>query len=296
MPTMPCPPTGALSQRSPTGWFTSGVDRSCGAARRQGCRGHAWRGTAPGGSLRLESSIPGQSSVSTFGPEAGAQCVSSARWDLCGGRPETSLVEWPHQVKGRPYREFANSRPQKPVLIQVLRVVPPLNGVQEVASSNLAGPTSLAGYRPAKPPCRPSFAFGSLRARPAGSLANPASNPSFPSTCVCAALRRATRPPAESVRSAYYVLIFGSSRSSRSSTSVDSYPSRSNRRANVDRYFHSPVLAEAAVAAIANFVSEFGPVGLGRPPRVSMGRIIALVRGHRLAGAWVPSWSPARSQ
>jgi len=28
-------------------------------------------------------------------PEAGAQCVSSARWDLCGGRP----------VEGRPYRD-----------------------------------------------------------------------------------------------------------------------------------------------------------------------------------------------
>jgi hypothetical protein len=27
------------------------------------------------------------------------------------------------------------------------------------------------GYRPVKPPCRPSFAYGSLRARPSGSLA-----------------------------------------------------------------------------------------------------------------------------
>ncbi len=28
--------------------------------------------------------------ASTFAPEAGAQCVSSARWDLGGGRPEPS--------------------------------------------------------------------------------------------------------------------------------------------------------------------------------------------------------------
>jgi hypothetical protein len=32
-------------------------------------------------------------------PEAGAQCGSSARWDLSGGRPE------PLRVKGRPYRD-----------------------------------------------------------------------------------------------------------------------------------------------------------------------------------------------
>ena len=142
MPTLPCPPTGAPSQRSPTGWFTSGVDRSRGAARRQGCRGHAWRGTAPGGSLRLESSIPGQSSALTFEPEAGAQCVSSARWDLCGGRPEASLAERPHQVKGRPYRERANSASRKTSKIRVVRGLSQLNGVQEVASSDLSTPTS----------------------------------------------------------------------------------------------------------------------------------------------------------
>ena len=41
-------------------------------------------------------------------------------------------------------RLLANSTPQEPVSIQVLSVVPPLNGVQEVASSNLAGPTSTS--------------------------------------------------------------------------------------------------------------------------------------------------------
>jgi hypothetical protein len=43
--------------------------------------------------------IPGLTSASTFGPEARAQCGSSARWDPCGGRPE------PDGAKGRPYRD-----------------------------------------------------------------------------------------------------------------------------------------------------------------------------------------------
>ena len=51
------------------------------------------------GSRRRVSSIPGPTSASTSQPEAGAQCVSTARWDLCGGRPE------PLRVKGRPYRD-----------------------------------------------------------------------------------------------------------------------------------------------------------------------------------------------
>jgi hypothetical protein len=37
--------------------------------------------------------------ASTLGPKGGAQCVSSARWDLRGGRPE------PNQAKGCPYRD-----------------------------------------------------------------------------------------------------------------------------------------------------------------------------------------------
>ena len=32
-------------------------------------------------------SIPSGRCALTLGPEAGAQCIRSARWDLCGGRP-----------------------------------------------------------------------------------------------------------------------------------------------------------------------------------------------------------------
>jgi hypothetical protein len=37
----------------------------------------------------------------TLVPEAGAECVSSARSDLCGGRPESTIMA----TKGRPYRD-----------------------------------------------------------------------------------------------------------------------------------------------------------------------------------------------
>ena len=36
-------------------------------------------------------SIPSRTCASTLGPEAGAQCISSARWDLCGGPPERAV-------------------------------------------------------------------------------------------------------------------------------------------------------------------------------------------------------------
>ena len=45
------------------------------------------------------SSIPGQTPASTLVPKGGAQCVSSARWDLCGGRSSN----------GRPYRDSARN-------------------------------------------------------------------------------------------------------------------------------------------------------------------------------------------
>ena len=41
--------------------------------------------------LNRESCTPGPSSDSPPAPKAGAQCGSSARWDLCGGRPATAV-------------------------------------------------------------------------------------------------------------------------------------------------------------------------------------------------------------
>jgi hypothetical protein len=38
----------------------------------------------------------------TFVPEAGAECVSSARSDLCGGRPKS-------EDEGRPYRDLSTT-------------------------------------------------------------------------------------------------------------------------------------------------------------------------------------------
>jgi hypothetical protein len=48
---------------------------------------------------RRDKKILGPTSDSTPRPEVGAQCGNSARWDLCGGRPQ------PETAKGRPYRD-----------------------------------------------------------------------------------------------------------------------------------------------------------------------------------------------
>ena len=48
-----------------------------------------------GGSLPSASRVPGRTSDSTPVPKVGAQCASSARWDLCGGPPARAV----------PYRE-----------------------------------------------------------------------------------------------------------------------------------------------------------------------------------------------
>ena len=45
-------------------------------------------GSPSNGSPNQGFCIPGLTSASTSGPEAGAQCVRSARWDLCGGWDE----------------------------------------------------------------------------------------------------------------------------------------------------------------------------------------------------------------
>jgi len=49
----------------------------------------------------LASFTPGRSTASTPIPEVGAECVSSARSDLCGGRPDS-------KGEGCPYRDPIN--------------------------------------------------------------------------------------------------------------------------------------------------------------------------------------------
>jgi hypothetical protein len=64
------------------------------AARTDSRRGNAWNASSlvgflwPGSVTRLLSN---GSSDLAFLPKAGAQCVSSARWDLCGGRRATGV-------------------------------------------------------------------------------------------------------------------------------------------------------------------------------------------------------------
>lgn len=56
------------------------------------------RGRAPSELDRVREAANASASI----PEAGAQCGSSARWDLCGGRPEP-------KGEGRPYRDVHHS-------------------------------------------------------------------------------------------------------------------------------------------------------------------------------------------
>jgi hypothetical protein len=92
---------------------------------------------------------------------------------------------------------------------------------------------------------------------------------------------------AESARAACFVLIFRWSgppgfppllaRTRREATGVPT--------AAVDApHCHSPVLSELAVVALANFLSEFGQLGRGRPTRQPRGRIPASVRWDRSPG------------
>jgi hypothetical protein len=58
-----------------------------------GCRrtGRGCDSSLGAGYPNPRSSIPGLPYASAFEPKAGAQCVSSARWDLCGGRRATGV-------------------------------------------------------------------------------------------------------------------------------------------------------------------------------------------------------------
>ena len=91
-PTTPCQATAERSEHSEIrrpGIGSSRFDAEasaivwtgieCTALRLDGCR-------------RSASCIPTLTCASTPGPEAGAQCGSAARWDLCGGLAVTGLV------------------------------------------------------------------------------------------------------------------------------------------------------------------------------------------------------------
>ena len=69
-----------------------------GAASEIGRTGRRCGGYRYAGYPHLASYTPGQSTASSLVPEVGAECVSSARSDLCGGRPNP-------KGEGCPYRD-----------------------------------------------------------------------------------------------------------------------------------------------------------------------------------------------
>jgi hypothetical protein len=64
-----------------------GYGLSGGAANARACRGFGSSASPIHGFRRCEFCILGPLNALTFVPKVGAQCGSSARWDLCGGWP-----------------------------------------------------------------------------------------------------------------------------------------------------------------------------------------------------------------
>ena len=98
---------------------------------------------------------------------------------------------------------------------------------------------------------------------------------------------------------AYYVLIFGWPRSSRSPILLV----RTRQRATGvptstvgDSHRHSHVFSELAVVAIANFLSEFGQLCPKRPTRLPRGGIAAVVQPEPKAVNQRPGWLHSYSQ
>ena len=94
-----CRPTSTHSMHSEPDWSRPGIGRCDVAASGDPSTGTECSDSLPAGSLRSTLSIPGPTTTSRSEPKARAQCGNSARWDLCGGRPESS------PTKGRPCRD-----------------------------------------------------------------------------------------------------------------------------------------------------------------------------------------------
>ena len=78
-------PLGAFRFQVVRAWHRSLLRRG---QRATGRIGHECTGSTNAGSRSLVSCTPGLGSASTSEPKAGAECGSSARSDLCGGRPD----------------------------------------------------------------------------------------------------------------------------------------------------------------------------------------------------------------
>ena len=95
-----CPTTSRRSAPSAKGSSGTGSNRFGDAARSTGWPGSGWGVSLTDGYLNRESCIPGPSSDSPSSPKAGAQCGSSARWDLRGGRSATAVPTATDRVRG----------------------------------------------------------------------------------------------------------------------------------------------------------------------------------------------------
>ena len=94
-----CRPTLRRSTCSGRRSRIAGSSRSGDAASAAASTGHGWIVSPNSGSHEPALSTLGRSSALLSDPEIRAQCGSPARWDLCGGRLESSTT------KSRPYRD-----------------------------------------------------------------------------------------------------------------------------------------------------------------------------------------------
>src|SRR5215217_4728542 len=108
------------------------------ALRRDGCRPPAW-------------CTPFPTRAFAFAPKAGAQCVSSARWDLCGGPPARAVPTaisdpWP------PSPPSGGGQVRRPLLVAGRGGVPVVVGGRESRSqgegAQQASRGGLAGQEP----------------------------------------------------------------------------------------------------------------------------------------------------
>jgi hypothetical protein len=90
-PTSPCPVTPMRSQPSAPRSGAPGSRRCGAAANAPDSTGRGWTASRNDGYHPPDRGTRFPSCALTPEPKAGAQCGNPARWDLCGGPPETAV-------------------------------------------------------------------------------------------------------------------------------------------------------------------------------------------------------------
>ena len=105
-----CQPTSRRSTCSGPRLRTAGSSRFGDAASVGASTGREWIASQNGGFLGPALSTLGRNSALLSEPEIRAQCGSSARWDLCGGRLTRSRVQppLPRPFPIRPFERWAS--------------------------------------------------------------------------------------------------------------------------------------------------------------------------------------------